>query len=78
MKAPDKIYIRNHKSDAFTDWGAFYELEDGTFLDAEFCLKALKHESLVANIEYIRKDKVLEILRDSKHLADAALKIDEL
>ena len=29
-------------------------------------------------IEYIRKDKILEILKDSKHLADAALKIDEL
>jgi len=28
--------------------------------------------------EYICKDKVLEILSDSKHLADAALKIDEL
>lgn len=29
-------------------------------------------------IEFIRKDKILEILKDSKHLADAALKIDEL
>ena len=31
-----------------------------------------------ANIEYIRKDKVMEILENAKHLADAALKIDEL
>ena len=30
------------------------------------------------DIEYICKDKVLEILKDSKHLADAAYKIDEL
>lgn len=28
--------------------------------------------------EYIRKDKVLEILKDAKHLADVACKIDEL
>lgn len=60
MKTPDKIYIQNHRSDAFTDWGAFYELEDGTVLNAEFHLKALKHESIVANIEYIRKDALLE------------------
>lgn len=29
-------------------------------------------------VEYIRKDKVLDILEKSKHLADAASKIDEL
>ena len=28
--------------------------------------------------EYIRKDKVLGILENSKHLADAASKIDEI
>ena len=28
--------------------------------------------------EYIRKDTVLDILENSKHLADAASKIDEL
>lgn len=28
--------------------------------------------------EYIRKDTVLDILKNSKHLADAAYKIDEL
>lgn len=64
MKTPDKIYIQNHKSDAFTDWGAFYELEDGTVLDAEFHLKAPKHESIVANIEYLRKEALLEWLNE--------------
>lgn len=29
-------------------------------------------------IEFIRKDKILKVLEDSKNLADAALKIDEL
>lgn len=28
--------------------------------------------------EYIRKDAVLDILKNSKHLADAASKIDEI
>ena len=30
------------------------------------------------DVEYIRKDAVLDILENSKHLADAAYKIDEL
>lgn len=30
------------------------------------------------NTEYIRKDKILGILENSKHLADAASKIDEV
>ena len=30
------------------------------------------------NTEYIRKDKVMEILENAKHLADVASKIDEL
>lgn len=29
-------------------------------------------------LEYIRKDAVLDILENSKHLADAASKIDEI
>lgn len=37
-----------------------------------------KAYSQIRNEQYIRKDKVLEILKDAKHLADAALKIDEL
>lgn len=36
-------------------------------------VKALDEE-----VEYIRKDKVLDILKSAKHLADAASKIDEL
>jgi hypothetical protein len=28
--------------------------------------------------EYIRKDRVLNILKEAEHLADAALKIDKL
>ena len=35
-------------------------------------------EQKVDSVEYIRKDKVMEILENAKHLADAALKIDEL
>jgi hypothetical protein len=31
-----------------------------------------------ANVEYIRKDKILEILENARHLADAVYKIDEL
>lgn len=31
-----------------------------------------------SDIEYICKDTVLDILENSKHLADAAYKIDEL
>ena len=30
------------------------------------------------NIEYISKDAVLEILKNAKHLGDAACKIDKL
>lgn len=65
---PDKIYIRNYMSDNFTDFGAYYELEDGTVLDAEFYLKTQKHESIVANIEYIRKDAMLERAKEQKTL----------
>ena len=60
MKAPDKIYIQNYGSDNFNDFGAYYELEDGTVLDAEFHLKTQKHESIIANIEYLRKAALLE------------------
>lgn len=38
----------------------------------------LRPNPKIANVEYIRKDTVLDILENSKHLADAAYKIDEL
>ena len=38
----------------------------------------LEQKEFDEDVEYIRKDKVLDILESAKHLADAASKIDEL
>ena len=68
MEIPDKIYLpiieNEGKKLLCTNWWK----EDRNPQDVY----------VKQTIEYVRKDKILEILKDSKHLADAALKIDEL
>lgn len=67
MKAPDKIYLHGYEFDD----------EPCKSWKIEPKVKGMRGYPAI-HVEYIRKDKILEILKDSKHLADAALKIDEL
>ena len=62
METPDKIYLREFGDSLSQVWSGIKPPE-GTN---------------IASHEYIRKDTVLDILENSKHLADAAYKIDEL
>ena len=73
MKAPDKIYLQVCGScDIYADcktctWG---EIRDNVTWSED---KIFDRDT-----EYIRKETVLDILKNSKHLADAASKIDEI
>ena len=64
---PDKIYIPLYPN---LDTDGFHLGDD--WMETPDSYSKCEH------VQYIRKDKILEILENARHLADAAYKIDEL
>lgn len=69
MKAPDKAFPLSVVGDLLAS------MPDKIYFDG---VDTALTPRLCINDEYVRKDKILDILENSEHLADAASKIDSL